>query len=669
MRVSSNLFYTNFKNDQFSATKQINKLNEQISSGMKIQKGFENSSINSANLRLNSEKNFLSQVKTSVEQSKTFADISDSTLSDFNGSLNKFKTKLIQAANSTVNANGREAIASELEAEKEHLISLANTTFNGKYLFSGDMINTKPIDVNGNYLGNDKSLSTITGKSTKLAYNIDGESLFLGKDSTQHKTLSTNVVLYNKTSDTNEILKDSDTIRDLVGDNNDDQSDDAIAHFYISGTKPNGESFKAQIDLSTDKNVSELLDKIGNSFGNSADQKVVEVNLNDRGQIVIKDLNSGSSKLDFKIVGAIDRDISDVNADDANLNNTAAYTNKDLSNLNNVSNVEIIEFTKSGFSSVDSNINESLQIDQFYFEKKSNILSGNVAIMSGNDFATSSTKLVDSAGVSSLNGESFVMKLTDITGSNVSVELNLDTNNSTFSIGTSTYNIYDASGNVTDGDDFTYGQLHDIISMTLSNELPATTNSSSDYNSAVIDSKKSIDSKINSQGFLEIQDLTNKSSKIKFALYDKASNDFENLSAPSLSFMSNNAITTNEQNINFFKELDEIIDSIRSGRVDMDANETNPRNVGMQNSLLKLEKFMNNFNTQQSRIGAISNSLSTIRDKTEVMELNVVELKSKTIDADLTQSILEFNQLTLNYQALLSTVSKVNSLSLINYLK
>ncbi len=668
MRVSSNLFYANFKNDQASAAKEIDRLNKQISSGMKIQKGYEDSSINSANLRLNSEKNFLSQIKSSVEQAKTFADISDSTLSDFYDSLNKFKTKLIQAANATVNASGREAIASELEAEKEYLISLANTTFNGKYLFSGDMINTKPIDENGNYLGNNKSLSTITGKSTKLAYNVDGESLFLGKDSTQHKTISTNVVLYNKTSDTNEILKDSDTIRDLVGDNNNDQSDDATAHFYISGTKPSGESFKTQIDLSTDRSVSELLDKIGNSFGNSVDQKVVEVSLNDRGQIVIKDLNSGSSRLDFKIVGAIDRDISDANVDDADLNNTI-YTDKNLSNLNNVSNVEIIEFIKSDFSSVNSTVNESLQIDQFYFEKDSNILRGNVAIMSGDDFATNSTKLVDSAGVSSLNGQSFIMELTDITGSDVSVELNLDTNNSTFSIGSTTYNIYDADGNVTDGDDFTYQQLHDIISMVLSNELPATTNSASDYNSAVIESKKSIDSKINSQGFLEIRDLTNDSSQIKFALYDKASNDFSNLSAPSLSFMSNNAITINEQNINFFKELDEIIDSVRSGRVDMDANETNPRSVGMQNSLLKLEKFMNNFNTQQSRIGTISNSLSTIKDKTEVMELNVVELKSKNIDANLAQSVLEFNQLTLNYQALLSTISKVNSLSLINYLK
>ncbi len=666
MRVSSYFFYENFKNNQQSALTQINRLNEQISSGMKIQKGFEDSFINLVNLRLDSEKNFLSQVKNSINMAKTFADVSDSTIKEFNDSLNKFKTKLIQASNATLNASGKEAIAAELELEKKHLISLANTTFNGEYLFSGDMLNTKPIDENGNYQGNGNNIEVVVGKNRKLSYNIDGKSLFLGKDSTQHKIVSTNVVLYNKNSETKEILKSSDTIGDLIGyDPN--QTVNKSVHFYVAGTKPNGESFKTQIDLNSDKSVNELLDKIGNAFGNNSTKEAVEVTLNDQGQIVIKDLTPGSSRLDFKIVGAVDNDTTDPNGDEADLNNSI-YTDKNLSNLNNISNVDIIEFTKSGFDLVDSTINESLQIDQFYFQKDSNILKGNVRLMSNGEFVTNSTKLVDSSGVSSLNGKDFIMNLTDVNGNSLTLELNLDTNSS-FTIGTTTYNIYNADGTITDGDSFTYAQLHDIISMALSNNLPATTNSANDYNSAILDAKKVIDSKVDAEGFLTIKDLSNKNSVIEFAIYDKASDDFSDTTSPVLSFMSNNAITVNEENINFFKEIDEIIESIRNGYVDMNSTQSNPRDIGMQNSLMRLEKFMNNFNTMQSKLGAISNSLEGVREKTEVMELNVIELKATIVEVDLTKTIVDFNQITLNYQALLSTISKVNSLSLLNYLK
>jgi flagellar hook-associated protein 3 FlgL len=43
-------------------------------------------------------------------------------------------------------------------------------------------------------------------------------------------------------------------------------------------------------------------------------------------------------------------------------------------------------------------------------------------------------------------------------------------------------------------------------------------------------------------------------------------------------------------------------------------------------------------------------------------------LRSETIDVDFAQASLELKQLELNYQAMLSTVSRISQLSLVNYL-
>ena len=43
-------------------------------------------------------------------------------------------------------------------------------------------------------------------------------------------------------------------------------------------------------------------------------------------------------------------------------------------------------------------------------------------------------------------------------------------------------------------------------------------------------------------------------------------------------------------------------------------------------------------------------------------------LRSSVIDTDLAEASLELTQLSLNYEAMLSTVGKISKLSLVNYL-
>ncbi len=640
MRVTNQFLFDNFKSDHNKVLTELNRLNTQVSSGQKIQNSYEDSAVYADILRFNSQESELAGIKERSVQARSLTDASDSSLSEFTQTLRDFNTKLIAAGNATMNSDNLETIAIELEEQKKHMISLANTQMNGQYLFSGSATNTKPIDNEGVYHGNDNTLMTLVGDGVEIQSNVDGQSLFLGDDLNVHKIVQTNVKLTNQISD--EPLTANSTIRDMVGDNDDNAANDADVDFFISGVKRDGTAFKTTItSLSGSSKLEDLLDGIKNAYNNE-----VNVELTDNGNIQISDIKSGYSQIEFKMVGVKDSNGS--------------------TNLNTVTG-EIISFSKSNFIAMDTSKDESLQMDQQYFEKSGGKLEGNVALISDGAFANASTKLSDiSSG--SLVGKSFTMNLTDIENNPKTITLNLD-DPSTFSDGVGSYNIYDADNlTPTTADKFTMGQLNSIIAMTLSDNLPPANNDASTFNIKSIEAKKDIDVSINSNGHLEINDKSDNLSNIQFAMYDNDANDFSKTTTPSLSFMSNNAVTSSQAHLSFFDELDSIIASVRDGVTDLNSDASDPRSIGIQNSIGKLDQMSNHFNNAQSQIGIRSKSLQIAEQKASALELNVMQLKSETTEVDMAETIMKLNQVSLSYEAMLQTITKVNSLSLLNYM-
>ncbi len=114
----------------------------------------------------------------------------------------------------------------------------------------------------------------------------------------------------------------ADTLRDLVGDNDADTSNNPPEVFYITGRRADGSAFKSKFSMDvayTDKNqastVQDLLDKIGREFGNTEVSQVVDVTVNKWGEIEIKDLTGGRSNIEFYMVSSSYQDPdNDINA-------------------------------------------------------------------------------------------------------------------------------------------------------------------------------------------------------------------------------------------------------------------------------------------------------------------------------------------------------------------
>lgn len=359
-------------------------VNKQIASGQKFQYAYEAPVSFSDAMRLDNEINTFDQVVKSASSGLKFSQQTDSTISSMTKTMDQFKTKLVQAASAANSPESLAALAGELRGLQEQLKTLANTSINGQYIFSGSMVNQKPIDATGKYLGNNQSMTSFLGSNIRQSYNISGAEMFLGDESTTKRKITTNTEHLNQSllhpdimtdttiasnMATNEYLKSTDTIRDLMGDTNTiPELINAQNHFYIAGTNHDGSTFKTTINMKDTETIGNLMDKIGSTYGNTATNKLVNVTLNALGQIEVEDNLAGSSKLDFHMV--------------ANVDPAGAVT--ELNDLNS-NGTKVIEFTKSEIASYAASIGQ--QRDQFQpenfllnmdFRTKSGVLASSV---------------------------------------------------------------------------------------------------------------------------------------------------------------------------------------------------------------------------------------------------------------------------------------------------
>ncbi len=334
MRVTFGSKYNQINNYQNALQNKINDANTQIASGLKIRYGYQNSDINNQNLKFQYEENTLDQGIDVAQNAYTSTLNTDKALQEFSKTMEAFKTKLIQSANDVHSETSRTAIANDLERLREHMMNVANTSIGGEFLFGGSKVDRPPIDSEGKYHGNGEDLNALISSDNLVPYNISGQDLFLGADKDKHKLITTNIKLLNQNKLHPDVMdalehsslpeevfiKPGDTLRELIGDNDKDPTNDPKEFFYLQGVRPDGSSFKEKFALDkayqnkeSATKVSDLLDKIAHAYGNTSQNKVVDVSLNNWGQIEIKNLTPGSENLDFHLISS-DGDFDDLDA-------------------------------------------------------------------------------------------------------------------------------------------------------------------------------------------------------------------------------------------------------------------------------------------------------------------------------------------------------------------
>src|SRR5271165_6777743 len=109
--------------------------------------------------------------------------VADSTISNVVQVLTRALSVGTEGANGTLTAADRQAIAGEVKGLLNQTVGLANTSYQGAYLFSGTSVNTQPFtldDVTGavTYNGNPNSSSVELSNGNSISANVPGDQLF-----------------------------------------------------------------------------------------------------------------------------------------------------------------------------------------------------------------------------------------------------------------------------------------------------------------------------------------------------------------------------------------------------------------------------------------------------------------------------------------------------------
>ncbi|MEB2831285.1 flagellar hook-associated protein FlgL [Campylobacter upsaliensis] len=750
MRVTNKLNFTNSIQNTMSGASALNKLSMQLSSGMKIQDSYEDASIYIDNTRLEYELKTLEQIKEATSSAKEMTSNSMKALQDMVKLLENFKVKVTQAASDSNSQTSREAIAKELEKIKEQIVQLANTSINGQYLFAGAQLNHKPFDSKGNYFGDKNNVNVVTGAGTESPYNIPGFDLFFKADGDYQKQITTNESFtdnrydLNKNPDKKQYLKGDNLWQDLIGlgymkdkkleIDKDFEQDDTRLKFppttlYVQGVKPDGQSFKSAVLVNPTDKMEDVLEKIGNLYGNTATEKVVDVTINDSGQIQIRDLKEGNNKLDFHAVAytpqfddktemenieaAMQAAQPPLSKDDlTNLVMRVAIGNpaRPITDLQSPVQVTIngqqfeidlhqTDFINSKMTDSAGNATNGADYDNTFFEKHGNSVIGNVSqvIQGTNAYATDDTKLSE---VMSGNAMDSTLNLTVNSkgGNTYNVTVNLQNStvsfpdpanpgqNITFPI-THTNPTTGNNGVVTPPNEITYRQLNDIIGMFASDQVPTQTitpnngqinaNQYDTLQKLMSDSKSTVNVTMDYRGRISVTDKLSTGTNIGVSLSDSQSGHFpqppynhtaNQVAGPDFSFNANNSLVIDEPNVDVIKDLDLMIEAVLSGNMRANADGDNPRNTGMQGALERLDHLSDHINKLNTTMGAYHNNIDNVNTRVTFLGVNVQTLKTKVNDADYAETLMNLMQTQLAYQASMKATTTISQLSLLNYM-
>ena len=779
MRITNQLqSRQNLLNYQSSAAKNYDSI-EKLSAHMKITKPYEDVGIYVDATRLDYEATTLEQIKEATTKASEFAKNTDQTLNDFADTLDSFKVKLIQAANSGEHSTtSRVAIANDLKAMRDQLVSISNTAINGQYLFSGTAVDTKPISADGTYNGNGNNIEVLAGSNLTVPFNIPGEGLFLGRDNDYAKQVTTNITLINKHEELNpqtvneEYMRLTDEIYKFIGTDyrtsakiaadgkmnyttdftRDKVKDLPPTVFFMQGQRPSGESFSTKFELSADAKVSDLLEQMGRAMGNTDTNKVVEVSINKDAQIQMTNLQNGNEMMSFSIFGLTAQE--GTAAEQANLWNTD--TIKKETSLEKIKkavadgNVHLTSFISSpNYVSPDDGIATATDYDKVNFANKGATVQNNTSqiVRKDNSFATNNTRLSEVAGLSSgqigavgggdpnaagtklAEADNLILDVTakngnrykatidfngtqvkDQTGAVIASYPTITIQQQPIQQGKADYigNFFktywneqiDPNANpprqignqakMVETDDLSFKEINDMLTILASGNLDKMqgqnhTNLNTQqkldeayaaFEETFLQASVSVESTMDHRGLITVKDKTTSATNIKIAMYqDHGGKDYpadvgtaNTKSASVLSFNKNDAVTIDRPSIDLFADLDDMIEAVFNGDFYGNANGVNPRTSGVQGAIKRLDHIMDHVNKIHAIAGTNSRHITDTNERATTLYLNVAEVKSSVIDADYGELAMQFQNNLLAYQAMLQATSKINQISLLNYM-
>jgi flagellar hook-associated protein 3 FlgL len=220
MRVTNQTLARQTLYDLNNSTNRLAQLQQQLSTGKQISSPEDDPFGTGHALSLRDELSSVQQYQRNINDGVAWLQQTDSALGNSNDILNRIRSLVVQAGNGTEDSTSLDAIKTEIGQLKESLREQANTTLDGRYVFSGSQTKTQPYPSPGNtYAGNTGTVQRQIGQGQLVPVNQDGPSVFGPNGNNVFDLLDriqSDLASGNKTNLQNQDLTDLDSAMDTL---------------------------------------------------------------------------------------------------------------------------------------------------------------------------------------------------------------------------------------------------------------------------------------------------------------------------------------------------------------------------------------------------------------------------------------------------------------------
>ena len=184
MKISTHLLFDRGSSQMSNVQSQLTQSQAQLAQGKQIINASDAPNQAATIQRLKSILNKQDSYQSSLNTIKARLQGEDSTLQNVSDLLVRAKEVAVQGANDTLNAGDRKALATEMQALRDQMLSLANTKdSNGNYLFAGSRVKQPAFveTVNGSpeYRGDQTRMNVRVGDQRSIPINRTGTDAFV----------------------------------------------------------------------------------------------------------------------------------------------------------------------------------------------------------------------------------------------------------------------------------------------------------------------------------------------------------------------------------------------------------------------------------------------------------------------------------------------------------
>jgi len=164
---------------------QLNQADQQIASGRSINQPSDSPAGTAALILNHAAQGQADTLRVSVSNLQDRLQTADSALSSAVTAINQAISLGVEAGNSSLSDTDRQDIANQLTGIRQQLVSIANTSYSGTYLFAGSLVETEPFTLDpsspagATYNGNASTVTAEINSGDSVATNVPGDQLFL----------------------------------------------------------------------------------------------------------------------------------------------------------------------------------------------------------------------------------------------------------------------------------------------------------------------------------------------------------------------------------------------------------------------------------------------------------------------------------------------------------